>query len=59
MAFSGLYNYWHSIDRRVSHAQANGVGVAGEYVGRVYLKAKQRPTYVIRRRYNCGKSIGT
>jgi len=31
--------------------QLIGIGVLGEYVGRVYLEAKRRPTYVIRNLY--------
>lgn len=34
--------------------QLIGIGVLGEYVGRIYLESKRRPPFVIRARYSAG-----
>ena len=35
--------------------QLIGVGLLGEYIGRIYLETKQRPTYLVRKRYECSR----
>jgi hypothetical protein len=31
--------------------QLIGIGVLGEYIGRIYMEAKHRPVYLIRKKY--------
>lgn len=36
--------------------QLVGIGVLGEYIGRIYLEARQRPRYIVRRTLNHQKT---
>lgn len=35
----------------IGSLQLLSIGVLGEYIGRIYMESKRRPTYIVRRRY--------
>jgi glycosyltransferase involved in cell wall biosynthesis len=35
----------------IGSLQLVSIGVLGEYIGRIYMESKRRPTYIVRRRY--------
>ncbi|WP_126283621.1 glycosyltransferase family 2 protein [Burkholderia stagnalis] len=43
----------------ISGIELVGIGVVGEYVGRIYYETKERPVYLVRRRYQARSKVTT
>lgn len=43
----------------MSGIQLAGIGVIGEYIGRIYDESKERPIYLVRRRYESRTKVST
>ncbi|KVZ02229.1 glycosyltransferase family 2 protein [Burkholderia ubonensis] len=43
----------------ISGIELIGIGVVGEYIGRIYYESKERPVYLVRRRYQARSKVTT
>ncbi|MGZ2748415.1 glycosyltransferase family 2 protein [Burkholderia stagnalis] len=43
----------------ISGIELVGIGVVGEYIGRIYYETKERPVYLVRRRYQARSKVTT
>lgn len=43
----------------ISGIELVGIGVVGEYIGRIYYESKERPVYLVRRRYQARSKVTT
>ncbi|PAJ78886.1 glycosyltransferase family 2 protein [Burkholderia ubonensis] len=41
----------------ISGIELIGIGVVGEYIGRIYYESKERPVYLVRRRYQARSKV--
>jgi len=37
------------------NVQILGIGILGEYIGRIYLESKRRPVYIIKKHHQLGR----